>query len=512
MGIELIKDAILSNDNYDEKSKNLLIDSFENIYSFLNEHNYIQYVNEEKLISRLKEVKISIVDHHNAFINIRKNVKAHYNYNENKLTYVDEYYGMGEVVTHENYHLLSNFNLVCLPVFLNEGVTEYLTHLTENISPHSYKINVNFASFLHSVVGDVLIQAYLEDNPSKLYQVASFYLGEESNIDFNYRIKQLNSCHYAFNNISRDYNKREVENNYKKAIVYILKLYYKKLEYDLNHYKYYNKNILFKEFIDDVSNVLYKLQLCVSAWSPKKVIDTICETFIENSPYSIFPDKKKRELKDTLVYTIKEKINYKTYKKSLAKVDRVINDLSKIYKVENANIIAYFNHKYALNFDNSNLVEYINNIIECDSIFSFNRSELKEIINVKKGFVNRLAFNVINASKINHLEVNNIDQIKTLIYQEVANMVNYEGQFDINKYIMAYREIEAIISKSDLSSIEKITSKILFDLYGDNKHVKSLVNLIATKITYKKNFGKYNDNNIIKKIDETKNLYYKSIK
>lgn len=61
---------------------------------------------------------------------------------------------------HELYHLVTRHSK-SFGIYINEGITEYLKGMTSEKGPNSYMDNVKMVEFLHKMLGDSLIKAYL---------------------------------------------------------------------------------------------------------------------------------------------------------------------------------------------------------------------------------------------------------------------------------------------------------------------------------------------------------------
>ena len=61
---------------------------------------------------------------------------------------------------HELYHLVTRHSKH-FGIYINEGMTEYLKGMTSEKGPNAYMDNVKMVEFLHKMLGDSLIKAYL---------------------------------------------------------------------------------------------------------------------------------------------------------------------------------------------------------------------------------------------------------------------------------------------------------------------------------------------------------------
>ena len=524
--IDRIKNTILSNTNLDDESKDLLLTSFNKIYEYFDNNDYLTWINEENLISLLNNMSIDVVKEGDFTSEVRK-VKAHYNTNSNKITYLDEYAKTSEVITHENLHLISNNGNIPFPVFLNEGITEYLTGKIEGIHTSSYANNVYVSSFLHAAFVNILIRSYLENSPELFYSLANYYMSDnEGEEELLYYLKGMNKYHYAAYNKEYNYDKQLVIEKYKDGLGYFLKFYIKKLRDEIDNFKYcQNGNIDIKKLIGDVVDVLFEFNNCVKNWHASPCLKLISEIIVNHTYLKSLSENEKANLKHTLSYLINHELNKRVYEsrgyKYLDRIEPYLKGLPKYFNDCRNDLIAHFKDNHKLNKDNSNITSYLDALVGLKKGCNLDENEIDELLKEANLETKIIILSTLKEYKqveimekknaLTKMESNKLK--KNLLYKAIAKEASYTVKFDLESYVNLYYNFSSIIEASDISDIENITKEVLDSYYTDecrdDPRFKNLVTLIASKITKRSNFGKYNLRYLNKKVDETNNLFYK---
>lgn len=258
--------AVQENQAIGESFRGLMHDTFNGIYMSLGRKNLLRWVNIRKISERIKNL---IVEEFS-----KEDVEKHPTWagyyavgtNREKLRegYIEE-----NTARHESLHFMTDEyeNETTFPTFLDEGLTEYLNRELEKVQTgksdvaYVYKENVDFVEFLHSVVGDSLIKAYLTGTSIEFYKELSTYFTEDGlpEIDvlreFYESANRWHSVLHPKTNPKtkeerekRDDEKKEVEEKYypniMEAIVNIVSNAVGKKAHDLEYYEDGNFNII----------------------------------------------------------------------------------------------------------------------------------------------------------------------------------------------------------------------------------------------------------------------------
>ena len=108
-------------------------------------------------------------------------------------------------LVHETLHFLTDdrFSGKAFPTFIDEGLTEYLNREFEKLNTgnkevkYSYPQNVDFVEFLHGVIGDSLIKAYLTGTSQEFAEEFSTYVTKDGSAS----IKALEVLYNTLNEV-----------------------------------------------------------------------------------------------------------------------------------------------------------------------------------------------------------------------------------------------------------------------------------------------------------------------
>lgn len=152
------------NEHLSDEFKKLAKQSFQEMFDMLGREGFKKWV---RLQTISKDVKSLIYEWADKEEMLEKWRSGDYNKFENKIRISEDITSPKEILgvsKHEDFHFFTRHgDLQDLSTYLNEGVTEYLKHLTEDANEeYSYEENVEVVTFLREFMGDSIIQTYLE--------------------------------------------------------------------------------------------------------------------------------------------------------------------------------------------------------------------------------------------------------------------------------------------------------------------------------------------------------------
>lgn len=174
----------------DERLKMILSEVFDNIIIKYGEENFLRWINESRIDGKIKTLIVKYMANDEF-----ENAGGYYSRQKNVLA-VRPSYGTDrttKVITHEFNHFLTAENFKSeMTGFINEGITEYLTQKVESRGYKTYRYNVDFVSFLHKQIGDILIKSYFTGETSKVKSKLETYLSPKINLGiFLDRLKSI---------------------------------------------------------------------------------------------------------------------------------------------------------------------------------------------------------------------------------------------------------------------------------------------------------------------------------
>ncbi|MDO4963086.1 MAG: hypothetical protein Q4E75_03200 [bacterium] len=186
----------------DERLKPIIRECFESMLKKYGADNFLRWLNEKNIDEKLKNLIITKLD-----VNKYPNSAGYYNSRNNELSYIDSYSKGNtiKVMNHEfNHFLSSKIFKEKLTGFINEGVTEYLAQKSYPDADKTYYANVDFVSFLHQQIGDILIKAYFTGDTRKVEQKLEDYIGTAEFINIIKKLDQIyNDCYEADHNTTQ---------------------------------------------------------------------------------------------------------------------------------------------------------------------------------------------------------------------------------------------------------------------------------------------------------------------
>lgn len=251
--------ALGENPNICAKFQELVHETFDGLYSAMGKKNFLRWVNSSKMSARIKELVIEEFTKED--LEKMAGSRGYYTVGTN-IAKFKQGYADKEVASHEILHFFTDgyFTGKTFPTFINEGLTEYLTREFEKINTgnenvsYVYEQNVDFVEFLHNIMGDSLIKAYLTGSSKAFSEGFSTYITEDGTINtmaldrFYNSLNQVHDVLYPHNNPKTieeqeksEANKKDViENQYpvlRKIIGNIVSNAIRKKAHDLEYYE-----------------------------------------------------------------------------------------------------------------------------------------------------------------------------------------------------------------------------------------------------------------------------------
>ena len=201
--VNAMEDVAISNGDV----RRILHESFDAIFGFFGRKNFERWINKGDLSEHIRKL---IIEEFSA-----EDIEKNPNWAGMNLTNKDHIkYKIltPQVLVHELYHFITN-NKDKFGIFLNEGITEYLTYYTNDKNQYTYMPNVELVALLHKVVGDSLIKNYLMGVDDGFKDVLSSYITADGKADrskLNEFQEALNKYHtYKYSQIAEERNKAD---------------------------------------------------------------------------------------------------------------------------------------------------------------------------------------------------------------------------------------------------------------------------------------------------------------
>lgn len=267
--------ALDENQKIDERFRNLMHGTFDGLYSAMGKKNFLRWINTRKISDRIKELVVEEFTRED----LEKNPQwaGYYTPGTNrerlKAGAINQ-----NVASHETLHFFTDGHFIgeTFPTFINEGLTEYLNREFEKLNTsnenvrYTYSKNVDFVEFLHNIMGDSLIKAYLTGSSKAFSKEFSTYITEDGTINtvaldrFYDSLNRVHDVLYPNSNPKSneeqkksEASKRDViENHYpeiRKSVGYIVSNAIRKKAHDLEYYKDGKLNI--EDAISDINEL-----------------------------------------------------------------------------------------------------------------------------------------------------------------------------------------------------------------------------------------------------------------
>lgn len=223
--------AFDENQGIAERFRNIMHDTFDILYSSLGSKNLLRWINERNISNRIKE--IAVEEFTKEDLKKKPNTLGYYTLGTNRIRLRDK--NNKHTLVHETLHFLTDdrFSGKAFPTFIDEGLTEYLNREFEKLNTgnkevkYSYPQNVDFVEFLHGVIGDSLIKAYLTGTSQEFAEEFSTYVTKDGSAS----IKALEVLYNTLNEVhSIKYDDSIVKSeNFKERKKYVIENDYPKI-------------------------------------------------------------------------------------------------------------------------------------------------------------------------------------------------------------------------------------------------------------------------------------------
>lgn len=300
---QIIIDKMVNENNIiqDEKLRNLMHDTFDNIFKYLGKENFLRWINMRNLSDRIK--KLSIEEFSTEDKDKHTTWNGFYTLGTDRIKLRDT--NDLNVNIHETYHFITDVN-ERFPTFINEGLTEYLNMNTLAGSRSGYTLNVNVVKFLHNVLGDSLIKAYLTGNISSDKKFELYFSSYVSNDgkpdlqalqDFYKKLDTIHNLKFNSKEKNDETAKQRLNLAFKDAEEYLQNIasnYIAKKAQNLDYYSF--GKLDFSAIKRDIQKINTLLRPCCSSGDYLNIENNITRralsSIIENSPLIVGCDNK----------------------------------------------------------------------------------------------------------------------------------------------------------------------------------------------------------------------------
>lgn len=149
--------TIDNNNKITNDFKQIAKECFANIYETLGKNNFKRWIHTRELSKDVEELIFDWmteedIENHPTWDGFAKTASSEIRIRKPETA--------KDTSIHELYHLVTRHSKR-FGIYINEGMTEYLKGMTSEKGPNSYMDNVKMVEFLHKMLGDSLIKAYL---------------------------------------------------------------------------------------------------------------------------------------------------------------------------------------------------------------------------------------------------------------------------------------------------------------------------------------------------------------
>ena len=427
----------------DEKIKTLILETFQEKFSYMDKMDYLRWINKRNLSERITKLTVELMTEEE-----KKEYPlwaGFYSHGTDTVKMQREYTDK-HISDHELNHFL-NDGVAHFPRFINEGITEFLTQNTVQNAPYvSYKENVNFIEFLYSIFGDEVIKCYLTGVTSEFLNKFNSYLkmnDKEDLKDFYDVIEEIHTFMHTFTEEQQKeerYKKLEEKmqrETYPKYKKYLENLAMNSVKEDFLNFKFYKDNkIDFKLLTDRISeriNLLLKaLNFSTFSYTSKDAIVLFERVLIEGLSNSYL---NKFYTKEQIIELVNSaKMNEKTIS---------LPELRKMDKESDDNIsYAIQNRLNNNNYINGEGFDYSQFMIDF--------------------------FSLINTKNMKTTDVRTEELLYTLLYKKLKGNVNVEL---VQELISRYKNLYIKLSDINLNNIKNNSESSVIDIsiYKDYK-------------------------------------------
>lgn len=250
-----INQVIKNNKNINENIKEIIHESYDEIFLTLGKNNFLRWINSTNIADKLKNM---IIEEFSAkdIEKEPKGVTGYFNNSQNAIRLRNP--NDKNSATHEILHSISydaNNSSKEFPKFIDEGLTEYLNGIVSGGSV-SYDDNVQLARFLHKTMGDSLIKCYLLTGPDKNFEerfakLLSFGGDEPKKEDLDNFYKDVNIIHTSKYGDKTKYDEGKINVAYSQYYQYIENIGNNYIKEKSKNIEYYKNGTLDLELIAD---------------------------------------------------------------------------------------------------------------------------------------------------------------------------------------------------------------------------------------------------------------------
>lgn len=442
------------NQNINEDFKDIVKECFSEIYEFLGKKDFERWIHTRELSEDVEKLVVDYMS--KEYKNENPNVLGYAKVDKSEIRLLNQDKG---TATHEIYHLITRHS-GRLGTYINEGITEYLKSMTSENKADSYLENVSVAKFLHNILGDSLIKAYLlgkddefdnkfarliSKNPNDLLkskkEIEEFYSNLEE------RHSKLHSTDGKREKITQEDNKK-IESMIQKIIVGKIR----KMSEDLEFYQ--DGKLDLKLAMKSITDILSMNSFNKNSDFNYNTMKLSLEEVLENSHVLIDysgedKENKKNEFLDALIKPIQSKegdiIGY-TASETGAK---------ELLEKENAQILYKIFEKKFEYAENISLPIFVDKILNITNHFNVSDRELNSLISE---YTIKTFGDKNNVSLMNSLVKSNKER-----YAELSLLAE---QKERNVISSTYRKI------TDNSYIERRDNKYYYIQIDDNGKIK----------------------------------------
>ena len=441
MSFPLLKNITIS----DEKLKQVIIEVFEQKFSYFQKKDFLRWLNNRNLSERIKRLTVELMT--------EEEKKTH-------PTWAGYYTGGTDKVRlrnlnekdtadHELNHFLNDYTNQ-FPRFINEGITEFLSqkvygtdlNTTRNIA---YYENVMTARFLYSIFGDELIKCYLVGVTPEFKEKLEKYLTIQEGDNLKDFYNTLESIH---NNLYPDFepSREELANRREKL----------KKDYEPKKDNYL-ENILLNATINEMLNYKYYVDSRIDYVSLITKIDERIDYYKYTRNKVLTLEEKIKLLKRILVAALCNSYLSEFYSK-----EEIIEKVNKCLTISENNRISVS-------------LTYLTNLEEKthDTDYYALKNKLDNYdYNSKNGFdYATFILDYFSLISTNKFETSSLDiekNLYNLLYKRIKGNINNDL---VNTLLQKYRDFYLSLGELNNHHLNKtIESSIIdFTLYDDYK-------------------------------------------
>lgn len=363
--------------------KQIAKECFSNIFTTLGKNNFIRWVQLKRFSKDVENLVFDWMTEEEKEANPTWDGFANKGKNQIKIRKPKTAKGTS---IHEIYHILSNSKFC---VYLDEGLTEYLKGMSSEEGAKSYGENVRLVSFLHEMLGDSIIKAYLMGEKEQFDKkfIDLICLNKENrNLDeirLNQFYSMLEARHWFLHPRTEEAKKEDNSTLLKetKRIIQnmINDIIYGKVHKIAQNMDFYKDGKLdFNYAHSIISNYIQKVpaDFRFDLETQYNLEKELLEDIYENSHLGLQEDaQKKEEQKNSIVDSI---IKYKVDENGSQSLTHSPNNPENVIGGEDI-ALQVFERKFK-NTQNMELSDFIGNIIYISDKFNISQRQLDAVI------------------------------------------------------------------------------------------------------------------------------------